>query len=117
MNPQLTSIKQSGIKRVKVLGPGEGNYCCAACSLLVDQEFSVENAPKLPPSDCKCEGGSKIMYIAIQEKSHNANSTQAEKTTADKIQDAGDKMQQVGCALTLFVTIPILILFLFLFIF
>ncbi|PXA04349.1 hypothetical protein DDZ13_07395 [Coraliomargarita sinensis] len=113
MISQLQRIKDSGCMRVKVLGPGEGNYCCAACSLLVDREFSVDNAPELPPSDCKCDGGSKIMYIAVEEPKEQTS----QAALSEKTKDAGDKMQALGCALTIFVTIPILILFLLLFVF
>lgn len=106
-------MQQAGIKRVQVLGPGEGNYCCAACSLLVDREFSVENAPELPPADCKCEGGSKIMYIALGEPKKEV----PQGDTGKKLEATGDAMQKSGCMLTLFLTVPILIIFLLVFLF
>jgi hypothetical protein len=46
---RLDEFKDAGIKRVQVLGPGKGNSCCAACSVLVDAKFSIDNAPVLPP--------------------------------------------------------------------
>lgn len=112
MRERLEQIRAAGIKRVEILGPGEGNYCCAACSLLVGSQFPIVNAPDLPPADCQCEGGSKLMYIAVEEKSP----LQTSQAAPVQQPDLADKLQSIGCFLTIFVTIPIVI-FMWLFLF
>lgn len=49
------------------------------------------------------------MYIAIERPKKES----AQEARVKKIQDAGDKMQKIGCLMTFFITVPIILLFLF----
>lgn len=57
----LTRMRESGIKKAKIIGIGG----CAACLALKDKTFRLDELPELPNKDCTCEIGCRCTAIAV----------------------------------------------------
>jgi hypothetical protein len=60
---RLQEMKQTGIKRVKVLGSTE---TCPACRAESGKVYAIEAAPVLPHEGCSCERGCVCLLIATE---------------------------------------------------
>lgn len=59
---RLGEMRAAGIKRVRVLGPGE---VCPVCTAICASEYPIDQAPSLPPPDCTCEPWCRCVIIAV----------------------------------------------------
>jgi len=61
---RVEMMRCAGIRNVKVLGGGDAD--CPACKALQDKNYSIIQAPILPPADCTCDPWCGCTFVAAQ---------------------------------------------------
>ncbi len=57
----IARMRESGIKRAKIIGIGG----CEACLALKDKTFRLDEVPELPYKDCTCDLGCRCTAVAV----------------------------------------------------
>jgi hypothetical protein len=63
--PRLDEFRRLGIKYVEWLTAGHDDEC-VACKKLDGKRFPIDDAPPVPPIECRCELCCKCILIAVK---------------------------------------------------